>query len=65
MLQRNRDEVTWLHSYVSNDRRRLFCIHEAPTPEAIRKSATRNSLPVDSTLKHPPLAGPYRRLTVA
>jgi hypothetical protein len=24
-----------------------FCIYEAPTPEAIRKTAVRNDLPVD------------------
>jgi len=48
ILEGNRDEVTWLHSYVSENRQRLFCIYEAPSPEAIRKSATRNDLPVDS-----------------
>src|SRR5438477_8609430 len=48
ILARNRDEVTWLHSYVSENGRRLFCIYEAPSPEAIRKSAARNELPVDS-----------------
>jgi hypothetical protein len=49
ILEKNHDsDVTWLHSYVSDDRRRLFCIYEAPTPEAIRKSAALNSLPVDS-----------------
>jgi hypothetical protein len=48
ILQRNRDEVTWLHSYVSEDGRRSFCIYEAPSPEAIRKSAARNDLPVES-----------------
>lgn len=48
ILERNRDEVTWLHSYVSDDRRRLFCVYEAPSPEAIRRSASRNGLPVES-----------------
>ena len=48
ILQRNRDEVTWLHSYVSEDGKRLFCVYEAPSPEAIRKSAARNDLPVES-----------------
>ena len=48
IVERNRDEVTWLHSYVSDDRRRLVCVYEAPTPEAIRRSAARNGLPVDS-----------------
>ena len=49
ILERNRDgEVTWLHTYVSDDRRRLFCVYEAPSPEAIRKSSAGNGLPVDS-----------------
>jgi len=48
ILDRNRDEVTWLHSYVSEDGRKLFCVYESPTPEAIRKSAGRNDLPVDT-----------------
>ena len=38
--------VTWLHSYVSADRRRIFCIYDAPAPEAIRHVARRNALPV-------------------
>jgi Protein of unknown function (DUF4242) len=41
------DGVTWLHSYVSDDGRRSFCVYDAPTPEAIRKTAARNDLPVD------------------
>jgi hypothetical protein len=39
--------VTWLHSYVSEDRRKSFCIYDGPSPEAIRKTAARNGLPVD------------------
>lgn len=39
--------VTWLHSYVTPDRKKTFCVYDAPTPEAIRVSATRNELPVD------------------
>lgn len=39
--------VTWVHSYVSEDRTRTFCIYDGPTPEAIRRAAERNSLPLD------------------
>jgi uncharacterized protein DUF4242 len=39
--------VTWLHSYVSEDRRRSFCVYDGPSPEAIRKSAARSGLPVE------------------
>ena len=41
------DGVTWVHSYVSDDRRRSFCVCDAPSPEAIRRTAARNKLPVD------------------
>lgn len=39
--------VTWVHSYVSDDDRLTFCVYDAPSPEAIRKVAERNRLPVD------------------
>ncbi len=39
--------VTWVHSYVSDDRKRSFCVYDAPSPEAIRKTARENRLPVD------------------
>jgi hypothetical protein len=32
---------------VSADKRFTFCVYDAPTPEAIRKTATRNDLPID------------------
>jgi hypothetical protein len=38
--------VTWLHSYVTPDKKRTFCIYDGPSPEAIRKVAERNGLPV-------------------
>jgi hypothetical protein len=48
VVQRNADEgVTWVSSFVSEDKTRTFCIYDAPTPEAIRKTAARNELPVD------------------
>ena len=48
VIERNADEgVTWVHSYVSADKRISFCVYDAPTPEAIRKTAACNDLPVD------------------
>lgn len=41
------DQVTWVHSYVSADKRKTFCVYDAPSPEAIRRTATRNRLPVE------------------
>jgi hypothetical protein len=40
--------VTWLHSYVTEDKRKTFCIYDGPTPESIRQTAARNGLPVDT-----------------
>ncbi|HEU0201676.1 MAG TPA: DUF4242 domain-containing protein [Burkholderiaceae bacterium] len=39
--------VTWIHSYVTPDRKNTFCIYDAPTPEDVRTVAQRNGLPVD------------------
>jgi hypothetical protein len=41
------DGVTWVHSYVTPDKKKTYCIYDAATPEAIRKVAQRNSLPID------------------
>jgi len=62
VVRRNADEgVTWLHSYVSDDGNRTFCIYDGPTPEAIRKAAAVNELPVDRITRISVL-DPYFRL---
>jgi uncharacterized protein DUF4242 len=48
VVERNAEEgVTWVSSFVSEDKTRTFCIYDAPSPEAIRKTAARNELPVE------------------
>ena len=48
VVDRNaQDGVTWVHTYVSDDKRTTFCVYDAPTPEAIRRAADGNQLPVD------------------
>jgi len=42
-----KDGVTWLHSYVTPDRKKTFCIYDGPSPESIRFCAKANGLPVD------------------
>ncbi len=42
------DQVTWVQSYVSEDKKKTFCIYDAPTADAIRKAAKKNKLPVDN-----------------
>ena len=39
--------VNWLHSYVSEDHKKTFCLYDGPNPEAIRQAALSNGLPVD------------------
>ena len=39
--------VTWVHSYVTGDRSKTFCVYDGPNPEAIRSAAARNGLPID------------------
>lgn len=40
--------VTWLQSYVTEDKKTTFCVYDGPSPDAIRDVAERNGLPVDS-----------------
>ena len=48
VVERNAQEgVTWISSFVSEDKTHTFCVYDAPTPEAIRQTAIRNELPVD------------------
>jgi len=48
VVEQNAEEgVTWVHSYVSADKHATFCVYDAPDPEAVRKTAARNQLPVD------------------
>jgi len=42
-----KSNVTWVHSYVTDDLRKTFCVYDAPTPEAIRATAQSNNLPID------------------
>jgi Protein of unknown function (DUF4242) len=41
------DGVTWVHSYVSVDKKKSFCVYDGPSPEAIRRAAKRCKLPVE------------------
>lgn len=40
--------VTWVHSYVTPDREKTFCVYDGPDPEAIKAAAEVTGLPVDS-----------------
>ncbi|MBC5824419.1 MAG: DUF4242 domain-containing protein [Candidatus Eremiobacteraeota bacterium] len=40
--------VTWVHSYVSKDHKKTYCVYDGPDEKAIRQAAERNGLPVDA-----------------
>jgi hypothetical protein len=48
-VQRVNDEegVKWLFSFLSADKKKTYCLYEAPSAEAIRKAAKRNNIPAD------------------
>ena len=39
--------VNWLFSFLSADKRKTYCLYEAPNAEAIREAAQRLKLPAD------------------
>ena len=44
----NDDEgVRWLYSFLSVDKRKTYCLYEAPSADAIRRAAERAGLPAD------------------
>lgn len=45
------DGVTWVHSFVVADGKKTYCVYDAPTPEALRRAARRNGLPIDRILE--------------
>ena len=48
----NDDEgVKWLFSFLSADKRKTYCLYEAPNPEAIRAAALRLGVPADTIVE--------------
>jgi hypothetical protein len=39
--------VAWIFSFLSADKRKTYCLYEAPNPEAIRAAARRLNIPAD------------------
>jgi Protein of unknown function (DUF4242) len=48
----NADEgVRWLFSFLSADRRRTYCLYEAPSPDAVMAAAQQANLPADAVVE--------------
>jgi c-di-GMP-binding flagellar brake protein YcgR len=43
--------VQWLVSFLSSDRKKSYCLYEAPSPEAIREAARRANVPADAIVE--------------
>lgn len=39
--------IQWLYSFLSADKKKTYCLYEAPNPEAIRIAAARLGIPAD------------------
>ncbi len=39
--------VRWVYSFLSADKKKTYCLYEAPNPEAIREAAARIGIPAD------------------
>jgi Nickel responsive protein SCO4226-like len=48
-INRINDEegVRWLYSFLSADKRKTYCLYEAPFADSIRRAAERAGLPAD------------------
>lgn len=48
-IERINDEegVKWIFSFLSADKRKTYCLYEAPNAEAIRNAAARANIPAD------------------
>jgi hypothetical protein len=43
--------VRWLFSFLSPDKRKTYCLYEAPSAEAIRVAARRANIPADVVIE--------------
>ncbi len=50
--------VTWVHSYVTDDHKKTYCIYDGPSADAIRAAAQSTGLPIDS-IKQVSVLDPY------
>jgi Protein of unknown function (DUF4242) len=47
-LINDQEGVQWIFSFLSADKKKTYCLYDAPNPEAIRSAARRNNIPADA-----------------
>jgi hypothetical protein len=50
-LINDEEDVRWLYSFLSVDRRKTYCLYEASSVEAVRRAAARAGLPADVVIE--------------
>ena len=43
--------IDWIFSFLSADKKKTYCLYEAPNPEAIRSAARRLNIPADNIIE--------------
>jgi hypothetical protein len=49
--------VRWIYSFLSADKKKTYCLYEAPTAELIREAARRANVPADAVIEVTPAYG--------
>jgi hypothetical protein len=57
-LINEQEGVKWIFSFLSADKRKTYCLYDAPNPEAIRAAARRNNIPADVIIEIDGEVGP-------
>ncbi|MBT1064018.1 DUF4242 domain-containing protein [Bowmanella sp. Y26] len=47
----NESDVKWLYSFLSADKKKTYCMYEAPNAECIRVAARRANIPADAIIE--------------
>jgi uncharacterized protein DUF4242 len=50
-LINNQEGVQWIFSFLSADKKKTYCLYDAPNPEAIRSAARRNNIPANAIIE--------------
>lgn len=50
-LINDQEGVQWIFSFLSADKKKTYCLYDAPNPEAIRSAARRNNIPANAIIE--------------
>jgi len=50
-LINDQEGVQWIFSFLSADKKKTYCLYEAPNPEAIQAAARKNNIPADAIIE--------------